>query len=501
MNKKHVFWILGILGVALYFFLRLYHILSLPIFTDEAIYIRWSQIAKQDASWRFISLTDGKQPMFIWVAMIFLKFIHDPLLASRLVSVVTGFLTMVGLYFLGSETFKNKWVGLISALFYVIYPFGVVYDRMALYDSMVGMFAVWALYFEVLLIRKNSLGLAMSTGLVTGGAVLTKTSGFFGIYLLPLSLLLFNFSGKSSKKEFFRWCFHAVVVIGLTYLYYSVLRLSPFFHIINDKNAIFVYPLREWLQHPLEFFISNWKGQINWLSLYMTIPVLLLVIGSFFTGLNNLREKILLFLWFFVPFVALALFGRTIYPRFILFMTLPLIPLMATSIVRIYELIKNKIVFFIVLLLFFAMSLWATYMVITDFVHAPVPSSDVKQYGVDWPAGGGVKESIQLFENESKQQKIYVATEGTFGLLPYALEMYLESNPNIKIQGYWPIDDNVHLDLLKISQKIKTFIVFYQPCPPCPYIGGAPVAWNLKPVLTYKKPIVSRYLTVYQVGP
>src|SRR6266566_3301927 len=94
--------------ILLYFITRLTHILSLPIFTDEAIYIRWAQIAMRDPAWRFISLTDGKQPMFVWIAMILLRFIHNPLLAGRTVSVIAGFFTMVGMYFLGSEIFKNK---------------------------------------------------------------------------------------------------------------------------------------------------------------------------------------------------------------------------------------------------------------------------------------------------------------------------------------------------------------------------------------------------------
>src|SRR6185312_5122699 len=136
-----------------YFLLRLTHIMSLPLFTDEAIYTRWSQIARNDAAWRFISLTDGKQPMYVWWDMVFMHFIHDPLLAGRLVSVLTGFITVVGLFLLGREIFKNKWVGLITAGLYVLYPFGLVYDRMALYDSMVAMFAVWSLYFEIRLIR------------------------------------------------------------------------------------------------------------------------------------------------------------------------------------------------------------------------------------------------------------------------------------------------------------------------------------------------------------
>src|SRR3990170_2343362 len=143
--RVNIWLILPVLFIAaFYFFTRLYNIMSLPIFTDEAIYTRWSQIAKNDAAWRFISLTDGKQPLFVWIDMVFMRFVSDPLLAGRLVSVFAGLLTVIGLFFLGKEIFNNKKIGIIAGIIYVIYPFALVYDRMALYDSLVSATAVWA---------------------------------------------------------------------------------------------------------------------------------------------------------------------------------------------------------------------------------------------------------------------------------------------------------------------------------------------------------------------
>src|SRR3989338_5338177 len=200
--KRYKFEILILFTLSLiYFTSRLYNILSLPIFTDEAIYIRWAQIAKQDANWRFISLTDGKQPMFIWLMMISLKFIEDLLLAGRTVSVGAGFMTLIGMYFLGREVFKSNKIGLISSALYILFPMALVYDRIALYDSLVGTFAVWALFLIVLLVRNIRLDIALILGMVIGGGVLTKTNAFFSIYLLPFSLLLFDWRGKEIKKR------------------------------------------------------------------------------------------------------------------------------------------------------------------------------------------------------------------------------------------------------------------------------------------------------------
>ena len=64
---------------------RLTKLTLIPIFTDEAIYLRWAQIALGDPRWRFISLIDGKQPLLIWLFLPFVKYISDPLVAGRIV--------------------------------------------------------------------------------------------------------------------------------------------------------------------------------------------------------------------------------------------------------------------------------------------------------------------------------------------------------------------------------------------------------------------------------
>jgi 4-amino-4-deoxy-L-arabinose transferase-like glycosyltransferase len=495
---KHPVFIVFIL-TALYFLTRVYNLLSLPIFTDEAIYTRWAQIAYSDSNWRFISLVDGKQPLFIWLSIISMKFVSDPLLATRLVSVFSGFLTMVGLYFLGKELFSKK-VGLLASLIYIIYPFSLVYDRMALYDSLVATGAVWSLFFEILLVKRRRLDIALILGMVLGASVLTKTSGFFFIYLLPLSVLLFPF--KKGREEFLKWIGLGIISVALAYFYYSVLRLSPFFHIINDKNATFVYPFREWLTHPFTFFIGNLKGVFDWLSTYLTIPILILVILSFVLEKKDLLKKLLLILWFLAPFLALALFGRILYPRFILFMTIPLIILSSYSFIELFGKIKFdslKVIIFVALC--FQM-LIADFYILNNFGFAQIPKSDLGQYYNDWPAGQGVKESVAFFKKEASKGPIYIATEGTFGLMPYSLEIYLVKNPNITIEGFWPINDKMPDKVIAQSKKVPTYFVFYQPCVPCSGIGVAPLSWNNNVTLItqYKKPQGGRFFSIYKVN-
>src|SRR3989338_10694050 len=103
--------------------LRLYNLTILPVFADEAIYIRWSQIMSAEPTLRFLPLSDGKQPLFMWILMFVVKRISDPLFAGRILSVLSGLGTMIGLFLLTFYLFKSKKAALVSTLAWAISPF------------------------------------------------------------------------------------------------------------------------------------------------------------------------------------------------------------------------------------------------------------------------------------------------------------------------------------------------------------------------------------------
>ena len=506
--KKYRLFFLGLGIIFVYFFTRLYNILELPIFTDEAIYVRWSQIASNDASWRFISLTDGKQPMFVWIAMVLMKVIQDPLLAGRVVSVGAGFLSVIGLFFLTSEIFKNpsttlraSKIGLLASFVYVLYPFALIYDKIALYDSLVVLFIIWAFYFEVLLVRRLRLDLAMILGIIMGLGMLTKTSNNFAFILLPFSLLLFNFKDKNWKMNLRNWIIYAFVSLLIANSMYLVLRLSPYFHVIGEKNLTFIYSFKEIFQDPYSQLFGNLKGLLAWLIEYTTIPFFVLVLSSFIIRKEYFKEKLLLLVWFLAPFAGLALFGKVIYPRFIFFMTMPLLVLGAYAFYYLLSFVKKTYIKILVVCVFFGIFFVNDFFIFTNFEKAFIPQSDKSQFIASWPSGVGVRETIEFLEEKSKNEKIYVGTEGTFGLMPYSLEIYFHDNPNIKTVGFWPINDIPPKEVLESAKKMPTYFVFYQPCPPCGDIGVAPVTWPLKQIFQIKKIEKDSFYTLYQVIP
>lgn len=476
-----------------YFVSRIIGLNNFPIFTDEAIYLRWAQIAKDDAAWRFISLTDGKQPLFIWLTIISMKIIKDPIIAGRMVSVLSGFFTIMGLFVLGKLLF-NRWkVGLITIFMYVIFPFALVYDRMALMDGLLGTLMVWTIVFEILLVKKLRLDIALLLGFIIGFSALTKTSGFFGIYLMPIFSLLFNWNKENRIKRLCIWICLASISILLSEVMYSVLRLSPFFHIIGQKDQTFIFGFSDWIKHPFVFFLGNLKGLFDWTFSYLTIPLIILILYGFINFRKLGKEKLLLFLWFIIPLTGLGLFGKVIYPRYINFMVIPLILIASHTLVDLYE-IKKKLVPKIILgisVCLFIIPLKIDKDLIFEPIKAQVPFSDSHQYFNDWPSGWGIQESISFFTKQAENQKISVYTEGTFGQMPAALELYLKDDKNIKLNGLWPVPSIIPEEILQEVKTKPVYMTFSQYDPP--------PSWKMQIVLQVKRGNSNRYFTVYQI--
>lgn len=499
MRFSASFW-KGTFALAVLFFLayaatRLLNLTALPIFTDEAIYIRWSQIGAQDANWRFISLTDGKQPMFTWVMMLLLRFMpSDPLFTGRLTSVLAGLGTMIGLWFLSYELFRKPNVSWLVTLVYVISPFTLWYDRMAIYDSMVSLFSVWSLYLATMLARSVRLDIALLLGMVLGMGMLNKSSGFLSLYMLPVTILLFDWKKDERMVRLLRWIAYVAIAAVMSQIIYSILRLSPFFYIVGQKDNVFIFSPAEWLAQPFRFFAGNLRGMSDWLRSYMTLPLFALAFLPFFIRSSRWPERLVLYAWSLAPFFVLANFGKVLYPRFILFMTIPLFIVAAESLSRIFDRVKKPFLAWAIVLLLLIPSLYTSYFIIRDPLHAPITLSDRAQYIDDWPSGWGVPQVVSYIGAQAAQHKVNVFTDGTFGLLPYALEIYYADNPNVHIVGIWPLPEVIPEAMVQAAKEAPTYLILNQ-------AQSVPVDWpHLELVGKYQKGMrADRYLRLLRV--
>ena len=136
--------LLGILALAL--FLRAFKLTTLlPILVDESIYLRWAEIIHHQGQW-FISLLDGKQPLTYWLLAIQrMIWDADPLAGGRMLSVMAGLGSTIGVYAVG-RLLSDERGGLVSAFLYACFPLSILYDRLAYTEGFVNFFGIAVVY-------------------------------------------------------------------------------------------------------------------------------------------------------------------------------------------------------------------------------------------------------------------------------------------------------------------------------------------------------------------
>ena len=433
-----IYLLLLFLLLILALLLRVSNLNELPIFADEAIYIRWAQVMRAEPTLRFLPLSDGKQPLFMWGIIPFLKIISDPLLAGRMVSIATGLATMLGVFSASYLLFKSKKAALVGALIYTLSPYMVFFDRIALVDSMLSMFGVWIFVFLVQLAKTPRLDLAMIAGFALGGALLTKSPALFFVILLPTTLLVVELPKKKDRQ------IHLVKLVGLWivmlaigYTMYNVLKLGPNVHLGAQRNHDYVNPISHLWTNPLDPFVPYMHRVFLWIwGLGPSMVLLLALVGIVSGYKKELKKLLLLCIWFILPVLVVTMFAKSFTTRYILF-TIPYLIILASSSFS-WTFNKWKYLLYVLLISFVVVSICINHKIITNIENAPIARVMRSGYLEEWTSGTGIKEVSEYIRSEYAQDpstKIVVGTEGYFGTLPDALQIYLNDIPQITVVG------------------------------------------------------------------
>lgn len=464
-TRNKLIIICGGLLLLLGLFLRLYRLTNMPVFADEAIYIRWAQVMRAEETLRFLPLSDGKQPLFMWIVIPFLKFISDPLVAGRLVSAVCGLVTAIGIFLVTQQIFKSAKLGLIAMGLYIVSPFAVFFDRMALVDSMLTMFSVWTFYLSVLNTSLLRLDLSLITGFVIGGALLTKSPGLFYVILLPTTLLLISW--PKGTKEKFQIFGKYVLLLGISVLLgigiANILRLGPNYSLLKVRNLDYVYRYVHILQSPLSPLLSHLGAAWEYFRILGPWSLIVLFLsGAVSLFFKKPKTAVVILFWCLFPFLAVLEYGKTLTARYILF-TLPFVVILAASVFT----NSKKWLYIgsgIILGLMLIQSLFLDFKFMGNIQKATLPRSERAGYLEGWTSGYGIAEVAQYIKSEvktlSQGKQIIVGTEGYFGTLPDGLQIYLNNTPQVTVIGVGLGIDRVPTPLFE-SKKAgnKTYLV------------------------------------------
>lgn len=393
-----------IIASVIYFISRGWNLLSLPVFIDEAIYLRWAQdIIHHGLIW--VSFSDGKEPLFIWVLALFSKFIADPLLAGRLVNVVSGWGLMMGVYLLAKRLLNQK-AAILAVILYLTSPFILFYNRIALLDN----FLVFLGCFYLLFLVKKKHFLA---GVFLGLALITKTNAFIFLIALPFFW---------PAPSFF---------LGLGLVYLPVFFAPGYHNVFSKDQSVF-------LAFSPGLFWPNFKMSLRdwWLIYFGAIPLLAALLGSV--------QSVFLAALLFGPWLVEAAVGKIFFPRYLLFMAIPVFLLAANFLQRLPR--KLLIVFFLIAV---AQPLVLSSWILKDVASAPIPVVERWQYLEGWPAGYGSDQLVSFLQIKAKQKSIIVVTE-EFGLNEI-LKLKFYDDKNVTVKTFSGLNDPIAGDYLALT--------------------------------------------------
>jgi 4-amino-4-deoxy-L-arabinose transferase-like glycosyltransferase len=458
--KKHVTVQLAIIAgilLLLFFVTRLPNLsTNLPIFSDEGIYIEWSKTARRDASQRFISLTDGRQPLQTWATIPFLKlFPDDSLLAARLFAVFGGLFGMAGIFLLLRYIF-NIQTAIIGALLYLLTPMFLFYDRIGLIDTLIAAFATWSVYGSVLLKRYLRLDLALILGMLLGIGLLGKSTVQLFLLLGFLAPVLIYMSSTKKEDRFLYtvnyWCLWSVTTL-IALSMYSIQRLTPYFHIIGQKNTTFILTLEQFIQEPFKLFFQNSVLIPEYITSETGIVFMIFALFGFgYMYKTKPSLSIYIGLWILIPYLIIANFNQVLFPRYLLFIAeLFIIP----AAYGIYSLGKKPIILAFILTAYVLIHASQLYAIMYNAPAIKLPAID-GQYVNGTTAGYGMKEVIEYAREETKKKPVIILAEGNFGLAGDVLKALTKPSDTFVVEGFWPLGIET---LKKYQDKLSTHTI------------------------------------------
>jgi 4-amino-4-deoxy-L-arabinose transferase-like glycosyltransferase len=198
VRRAHLAALLAILAAFLATRLSMYD--RLPYLGDEALHGQFSQKIAHSVGKAFISLTIAKEPLELWFGAVWIKLGLSPLHAIRVVSVLAGLVTLVMVGLL-ARRLAGAGAALATMGLYALLPFFVVHDVIGIMDPLLVATTVTALYLQLELSERPRAITAVGLGLALAAAILTKESGKVAVALLPLSLVVFDWSAGDRRAR------------------------------------------------------------------------------------------------------------------------------------------------------------------------------------------------------------------------------------------------------------------------------------------------------------
>jgi hypothetical protein len=435
--------------------LHLPNLRALPIFNDEAIYLRCAQIFRSDpARYPWISLIGRGPPLHIWLLGLFLPISRDPAMAGRFLSVLAAVLTVPALYALCRALVPSVPRGgaVVACAIFGTSPFFHLHDRMARVESLFVLEMVTVTWLGLRLVSSLRSGQPIALhvftlGLALGLTLLTRQVVSYVLCVLPVVAWVFQPSlDVAGPKRRLGSLAAALASAGLLALaLWLPLLLAPgepsLVTRILPIAAVHDAASKEgWM----ELTLRNLKDGAAWLWLYLTPPIAVLAIGSLLWAALSGEAWLVVFL---VAWVALLLgpavpFASTFLPRYVLPAAIPFVIGAGFGVAKLIRKL-GRVGGGLVVAAVLAWPVRDVLGQLVDWKSQTLAAIDRSQFVSGWPAGFSTEEAVRYLERLEMTQRILVLTSPDSGNPTDAVWLLLEGRPGIELASARSLDQPI----------------------------------------------------------
>jgi 4-amino-4-deoxy-L-arabinose transferase-like glycosyltransferase len=404
--------------------LRLPNLRALPIFGDEAIFLRIARLVRADPSRNlWLPLNVPSAPLHPWLLALSLPIHPDPVTAGRLLSVACGALLVPALAVLViriqrffSTDGGAAGAAIAAAVLTVISPFFVFSSRLARVDALFALevAAVTILSLEVATRAQPGdswIAPAVWLGFALGVTMLTRQAVAYVLWIVPVLAALL--AGRAPLQRILP-AIGLALVVGV--LVWGPMILAPgwpdiptrLFHIAASRPSV---PLAD----RLTLFARNLGVATAAFWTYLTPPVALVAIAGTVALVRHRQVRLLGFLaaWELILLVPAALFAIDYFPRYALPAALPLLVAAAFGIASVISWSRPAGV-----ILLAGLVAWGAVDVFRgerDWKSWPLLPVDRKQFVSGWSAGAASEAAAEFLESQSRRERISVVVPHVSG--------------------------------------------------------------------------------------
>ena len=404
---------------AIYLLTRLINLTKLPIFNDEAIYLDWGWKSLHTSAGLFYSLYDAKPPFLMWIFGIFESIAGSPLFMGRLVSVLAGLLTLIGIYKIAKSLEGSK-VALLSSALYIVIPLFAFFDRQALMESAIAATGVWSFYFLLQILETKKDKYSIYLGVALGIGIFIKLQAL--VFLASVILILIY------KKRFKPIFFSSIA--GLTVL--SPLLFQGAFWSSFSSNNRFMLSIPEVLAFPITLWVKNFSTAVGVSFFHLTPFIFLLAIYGIYL-LMKVKKRVLP-VFFLIGIIFIIFLGKSLATRYVSSF-LALATIFASHAILSF---KKPLVFLsggIAVLLPAVITAILIFSPIAYFnlLDEFTTTSQKDGYLGGWNSGYGIPETVKYITEKGKDKQIVVGVRIDAGNPESAMFAYFNGSANVEI--------------------------------------------------------------------